>query len=199
MKFLCVAAVAGLLAAGSALNAEKIQPLHLNVYVTSAVLATSAEGFVDGSDKVLVDSVRDLKSALDGKEFHAKKGYPGSLAMYHVVSKPEQADVTLIIAARGINTAQLGARTTAAIYGGVLVANTVPMVGVTRWVSMIISVGTYKKEIIAWSTNRSNLSAGAWGKDAKLLALNAAAWVMANEPKIMDRRAQARFGLLNNH
>jgi hypothetical protein len=176
-----------LLVAAPAMS-EKVQPLAISVYVESTPPAMSPEGFVEGSDKVLVDSARDLRKALDGKSFHPKKGYPGSPAVYHVSESTRGADLTLTIAARGQNAESLGQRTTMKIYSGVVVADTVPKVGVTRWVSMIISVGTYKKEVLAWSTNQSAFSMGAWTEDAKYLALSAAAWVMANEPRIMELR-----------
>jgi hypothetical protein len=73
-------------------------------------------------------------------------------------------------------------------YRGVILADTTPLIGVTRWVSAVLSVGDYRKEVVAWSMNRSALSAGAWTQDAKFLSLAAAGWVMANEEKIKERR-----------
>jgi len=173
-------------------RAEKPQPLVISVYVTTAAPNVSPEGFVEGSDKVLVDSARDVKKALDGKEFHPNKGYPGSRALYRVVASEKQADVTLIVASRGEGLESMGQRTTMHIYNGVAVADTAPVKGVVRWVSMIISVGTYKKEVMAAWVNQSPLSAGAWGEDAKSLALQAAAWVMANEQRILERRVDSK-------
>src|SRR6185295_17495739 len=182
-KFFAAAGVTLFLisAAAPMLRAEKSQPLEILVYVTSAPLPVSPEGFVEGSDKVLIDSVGDLKKALDGKEFHPNKGYPGSKARYRVVQAPDKADIVLTVAARGINLAALGQRTTMSIYSGVVVADTIPTVGVTPWVSAILSVGTYKKEILTYSTNRSRFSAGAWRADTNLIALMAAGWVMVNQ------------------
>jgi hypothetical protein len=156
------------------------------VHVNSVSQPVSPEGFVEGSDKWVLDSVADLKKALDGKDFHPNKGYPGSQAHYVVVTDPAKADIVLTVAARGVSLASLGQRTTMEFYRGVVVADTVPTVGVTRWVSIILSVGTYRKEFLTWSTNRSQFSAGAWTADAKLLALLSVSWVMANEAKIRE-------------
>ena len=125
-----------------------------------------------------------MKKALDGKDFHPNKGFPGSQAHYVVVTDPAKADIVLTVAARGVSFASLGLRTTMEFYRGVVVADTVPTVGVTRWVSIVLSVGSYLKEFLTWSTNRSAFSAGAWTADAKLLALLSVSWVMANEAKI---------------
>ncbi len=170
------------------LQAEKTQPLIISVYITTAAPVVSPEGFVEESDKVLVDSARDLRKSLDGKDFHPKKGYPGSKSHYRVVSDPKDADIILTVAARGQNSTSLGQRTTMKIYDGVVVADTVPKVGVTRWLSVILSAGTYKKELVSWWVNQSQFSVGAWSKDAGLIAILSASWVMANEPKVLERR-----------
>ncbi len=188
MKSFLVALTVILVLSATVLRAEKQQPLLISVYITTAAPTVSPEGFVEGSDKVLADSARDIRKALDGKEFHPKKGYPGSRAMYRFVDSQEKADVTLIVASRGQGMESLGQRTTMHIYSGVVVADTAPVKGVIRWVSMIISVGTYKKEVLASWVNQSSLSAGAWGQDAKLLAVQAASWVAANESRILELR-----------
>jgi hypothetical protein len=168
---------------------QKIQPLDVYVYVAAAPQTVSPEGFVDSSNKWIDDSVADLKKQLDGKPFHPNKGFPGSPAVYHVVDSPEHADVSAIIAARGESAATYGQRTTMQIYRGAVLADTVPTIGITRWVSMVISVGGYRKEITAWYANRSRFSAGAWTENAKRLALELAGWVMANESQIRARRS----------
>lgn len=168
--------------------------LVVTFYARVAPANVSPEGFVDGSDKVLVDSVADLFKALDGQNFHPDRGYPGTPSHYVAVSDPAKADIIVTVAARGISTASLGARTTMQVYNGVVIADTVPTVGVTRWVSMVLSVGTYRKEFVAWSTNQSRFSVGAWTGDAKRLALMAAAWVMANEAQIRKRQIERAKG-----
>lgn len=172
-----------------ALTSEKDKDRFVvTVHVNTAPPKVSPEGFVEESDKVLRDSLADMVKAMDGADFHPRKGFPGSKAMYQVVSDPLLADIVLTIAARGVSAESLGQRTTMQFYSGVALADTVPTVGVTRWVSMVLSVGTYRKEVVAWSTNRSRFSAGAWTDDAKALALSAAGWVMANEAQIRERQ-----------
>ena|ERR1051326_288488 len=169
-------------------SAETKTPFTVTVFVDSRPLPVSPEGFVDGPDKWLQDSKHDLANSLNGRSFHPKKGFPGSTTRYVVVDDPAKADVSLIIATRGTNVVSLGQRTTMEFYRGVVLADTVPSVGVTRWVSMVLSVGTYKKEFVAWSTNQTRWSMGAWSQDARLLALEAVTWVMANEERIRERQ-----------
>lgn len=170
-------------------TAQKKDLLQIFVYVDAAPQAVSADGFVDSSDKWLQDSVADLKKALNNKNFHPNKGFPGSPAHYTVINDPAKADVVLTVAARGTSAESLGQRTTMQFYRGVVMADTVPTVGVTRWVSVVLSVGNYRREIVTWYTNQSRFSAGAWTKDAKRHALEVAGWVMANEAKIKERQA----------
>jgi hypothetical protein len=179
--------IAACLLAPSFASAQKREPLPIYVYVGAAEQAVSEEGFVDSSNKWIDDSVADLKKQLDGRMFHPNKGFPGSLEVYHVVASPDDADVSAIIAARGISAATYGQRTTLRVYQGAVLVDTVPDVGVTRWVSMVISVGNYRKEITAWWANQSRFSAGAWTENAKRLALGLAEWVMANEARIQSR------------
>jgi hypothetical protein len=160
----------------------------LNFYVTVVPQVVSPEGFVEGSNKELVDSVKDLQKALDGKDLRPEKGWPGSHTHFTAVTDATKGDIVLTVAARGVSSESLGQRTTMQFYGGVALADTMPTVGVTRWVSMVLSVGTYRKEFVSWSTNRSRYSAGAWTDDAYALAKLAAAWVMANEAQIRERQ-----------
>lgn len=169
-------------------------PLELTFHARLIEPEVSPEGFVEGSDKTMADSVRDLVRIMDGAEFRPNKGYPGSRAKYRHVTDLSQADIVLTIVARGINSESFGSRTEARFYRGVVLSETTPIVGNTRWVSMILSVDTYQKEIVGGWTNTSIYSLGAWSEAAKILATNAAAWVMANEPQIVKRRAE-RLGV----
>jgi len=167
---------------------SKTDKFIVAVRVDAAPQAVSPEGFVDGSDVWLRDSVADLRKALNGKEFTPNKTCPGARARYVVVDNPEEADIGLTVGARGTSSVTLGQRTTAEFYRGVVLSETVPTVGVTRWVSIVLSVATYRKEFVAWSTNQSRFSLGAWRKDTNLLARVAACWVMNNEAQIRERR-----------
>src|SRR5215510_10473413 len=126
----CVHALLGLLffGASSGFGAEK-QKFLVTVLVDAAPPPVSADGFVDGSDAWLKDSVADLKKAVDRKEFTPNKSCPGSRAKYIVVDDPREADIALTVAARGTSYASLGQRTTLQIYNGVVLADTVPTVG----------------------------------------------------------------------
>lgn len=170
---------------GSA-HAETKAPFVVNVYVDFAPLPVSPEGFVEASDKWLRDSVKDIQRQLDGKEFHPSKGIAASKSRYVVVKDREMADVVLTVAARGTSVESLGQRTSMVFFAGVVLADTVPSITVTRWVSMVFSVGTYKKEFLAWHTQKSVLSAGAWSQDARVLAQQAASWVTVNEKRIRE-------------
>jgi len=174
---------------GSALAVVK-QKFLVSVYIKAAAQEVSSDGFVDGSNVWIRDSVSDLKKAMDGKEFTPNKTCPGTRARYKVVDNYADADLVLTVAARGTSATDLGQRTTMKFYNGVLLADTVPTVGVTRWVSVILSVANYQKELLAWHTNKSNWSAGAWTADAKLLGRIAACWVMVNEKRIRERQGE---------
>lgn len=175
-------------------HAAEKKKLTVSVHINTASQSRSAEGFVDSSDVWLRDSAKDMKKAMDGKEFRPNKACPGTRSRYSVTPDPTGADITLTVAARGTSAAELGQRTSIQLYNGVLLADTVPTVGVTRWVSVVLSVGTYRREFLAWHTNRSKLSAGAWSADAKLLAGMAACWVMVNEDKILERQSARQKG-----
>ena len=146
------------------------------------------EGFVDSTDKWLQDSVKDIRSSLNNRSFHPNKGFKGSEALYTVVDDPSKADLTLTVVARGTNAAQFGSRSTLTVYRGIAFVDTVPNIGMTRWVSAEITVGTYRKEIVAWATNRPVFSAGSWTLDAKNLGLLTADWVMQNEERLLELR-----------
>ena len=185
ISFLLVSTV--LWVSGSSFGAEK-KKMSVSVYVSAAQPKTSPEGFVDGSNAWLVDSVADLKKSLSGKEFTPNKTCPGSRTQFVLVNNPDDADIALTVAARGTNSAAMGQRTTMEVYNGVVLANTVPTYGITRWVSLVLSVGQYSKEFMAWSTNHSVFSAGAWRQDTGLLAKMSACWVMNNEAQIFQRQ-----------
>ena len=194
MRRFTFAIVALAIAGHAAPQAQAQAKLLISVFVGVAPQNVSPEGFVDGVDvKGLDDSANDIRKTFDNKDWHPKDGYPGSNEHYVLASDSAKSDVVVTIAARGTSAQALGSRTTMQIYRGVIIADSVPTVGVTRWVSIVLSVGTYRKEFVAWSTNTSRFSAGAWGSDADLLGKAVVGWVLQNEPRIIELQ-KARGG-----
>ena len=158
----------------------------IGVYVEPAPLWSSQEGFVDGSDVWLKDSVRDIQSAI-ARTWSPTKGCPGSAEKVEAVKDPKAADFTLTVAQRGSSIADFGLRTKLPFYEGVSLA-TIPSRNVARWISVILSAGSYRKELIAWSNGGAVLSGGSWKADAYEIAKDAVCWAMANETTILQRR-----------
>lgn len=167
--------------------AEKAPPQNINVRIVAAPSEPSPEGFIEETGVWRLDSAKDFQKNIHKKCWHpkdkVKKATPeiGSVC-FKAVEGGE--DVTVTVAARGENAQTLGQRTTMSSYFGVVVADSVPTVGVTRWVSIILTVGTYKKEFVAWHTNQLRWSLGAWGQDAKLLAQLVMDWCLLNQEKL---------------
>ncbi len=175
-------------------SAKDDPPFVVYFHARAEPPTVSPEGFVETSNKELQDSATDVLKALDGNLFHPNKRYPGSVTRFVHVADPAQADLILTVAARGVDAQSYGARTETSIYRNVVRSNTTPIVGMTRWISVVMTVGTYEKEFSAFSTNRSAYSAGSWNQNARTVALSAAEWVMANEPQI--KALQAKRGIV---
>jgi hypothetical protein len=167
--------------------AEKNKPQGITVRVVAAPPQTSEEGFIEETNIWRLDSAKDFTKAINKKCWHpkdkTKKANP-DLATVCFSTVDSGEDVTIVIAGRGENAQSLGQRTTMRYYKGVAIADTVPTVGVTRWVSVILTIGTYKKEFVAWSTNTARWSLGAWSQDANLLAQNVMDWCLLNQAKL---------------
>lgn len=171
------------------------RPLEFSFHVRTAESEVSPEGFVDAAPDVgIADSVKDIVKVMDGETFTPKRGHPGRKTRFTHVADPNDADIILTIVARGLSAESFGTRTTSRFYKGVVMSESVPIVGNTRWVSMVLSVDTYQREFVGAWTNQSVYSMGAWTEAAKILGANAAAWVMANEAQIIKRRAE-RLGV----
>ena len=193
MRRLVVIVIASLATAGVA-QPQAQAKVTLSVFVDVFHPPVSPEGFVDAVDvKGLNDSVVDLTNAFDNKDWNPKTGWPGSPERTLLAADPAQADLLLTVAARGTSTQELGSRTTMAVYRGVVTADTVPTVGVTRWVSIVLSVGTYRKEFLTWTTNKSAFSLGSWTADANLLAQYVLGWTMPVGAKRLELQ-KARGG-----
>jgi hypothetical protein len=166
---------------------EKAIPQIIKIRVVAAEPTKSAEGFVDTHNLGEIDSARDLADVLrKTKCWHpkdkTKKAMPDLREICFAFVETGE-DVTVTVAKRGVNQETLGQRTTMSLYQNVVVAESVPTVGVTRWVSIIISAGTYKKEVLAYYANKSKWSLGAWKNDAKLLGQQVADWMLLNQAK----------------
>jgi len=166
------------------------QELHVKVYLDTLPPTVSPEGFIDADNKWSRDSVKDLRRMLHKKWFHPKRGWPGSHTHFTVVASPTEADLTLTVVTRGINMESFGQRTSIAFYRNVVLFDTVPMIGVTRWISIVLSVGTYRKEFVAWASNQSRWSLGSWTRASRAMAFASASWVMANDARIRALQVQ---------
>lgn len=173
-----------------AATAEKAKPQAVNVKVIATPPPISVEGFLETNNLWQIDSANDFRKAINKKCWHpnskAKAAMP-DLGTVCFAAADQHTDVTITVVARGVNSQSLGQRTTMSAYNGVLVADTVPTSGVTRWVSIVLSTGTYKKEFIAWSTNTSRWSLGAWKQDAGLLAKLVMDWCLLNQAKLREK------------
>jgi len=178
--------------------AQQKLPQDLTVKLYTAVLPVpvSPEGFVDNTNQFVLDSLKDLQKALS-KEYIMKSYWakPDSFARtttklrFVLVAEPTKADMVLTVAARGTSVASFGTRTTMDFYRGVVLADTVPTAAITRWVSLVMEVGSYRREFVTSSTNGSGWSLGAWKADAGLLAQMVAGWVILNEDQMRLRQA----------
>jgi hypothetical protein len=170
-------------------------PLELTFHVRVPEPEISPEGFVDAApDKALADTVKDLVRVLDGAVATPTKGFPGSKARYRHVENSADADIVLTVVARGLNAESYGSRTQSRFYRGAVLSETTPIIGNTRWISVLLTVDTYRKELVGSWTNTSEYSMGAWTEAAKIVANSATAWVAANEAQIVKRRAE-RLGV----
>jgi hypothetical protein len=145
--------------------------------VAVSVSAPTRDGFVDTS-KEIEDSVKDLAGKLKDQGFLVASGSE---------AKPA-ADLVVTVVARGTGSQEFGSRLTYTNYYGSAVLTNMPIVANTRWVSVVMEIGTYKKEFSAGWTNASSLSGGAWSKDADRIAKDIAAWAKANLTQIQAKR-----------
>lgn len=157
---------------GQALPA--VNDARVSIYLT----APMRDGFAD-TTKDIQDSIADIE-----KNLRKKKDI-------RIADRADDADVVLVVVARGVGVDAYGSRTTArdTRYSGVVVENT-PMMANTFWVSTVLEVGTYRKEFVGRHTQESAASLGAWSTVADDLAKQVDAWTTTNAAQIWSRRAK---------
>ena len=141
-----------LLAAASATP----QSALVSVYVSAPI----RDGFVD-TDKETQDSIKDFRGKLSGmKEFR-------------IVETREAADLVITIVTRGVGSETYGQRLNYSEYSGRYYKNAqltnTPIVAQTLWVSAVMEIGGYRKEL--WAPRGTYQECvGAGGPNAPLIS-----------------------------
>jgi len=100
-----------------------------------------------------------------------------------VVDRKESADIVLTIVKRGVGSETFGQRLTYSEPFGAAELSLTPIETTTIWVSTVMEVGNYRKEIVGTD---SGIYA-AWGACAKQIAKDLEAWVKANANQLKQR------------
>jgi hypothetical protein len=140
--------------------------------------APTRDGFID-TNKDLQDSINDIRGRLSSNGIQ-------------VLGTPANADITLIVAQRGVGSEAYGQRTTYTenIFTGAELTS-VPIFAHTFWVSSVMQVGSYRKEFLGSFVQQPRLSLGAWSACARQIADDIVAWVKANSTQLQQRRSTA--------
>jgi len=173
LRPLCVPVLAVFLAsflAGSIMAQDQAAPFTL--YVS----APTRDGFLDTS-KEIQDSIKDIGNRL--------KGVIG----FTIVDKAENADIVIVVVARGRGFQAFGERTQYKQYYDGTTRTTVPVGVNTFWVTSVLKIGNYQKEFTGAYTQQSAASMGAWSTCSKQLADNFKSWATANREQIATLRS----------
>ena len=137
--------------------------------------APTRDGFVDTS-KDIQDSLGDVRKRL--------------LNMKELAITPtrDTADVVLTVVSRGVGSHVYGQRLNIADYYGNTSLTHTAMVSNTYWVSAVMDVGQYRKEVLGTYVQDVKFSAGAWGDCAKDIAQEVRSWVLANSEAVRKQR-----------
>jgi len=141
------------------------------------VTAPMRDGFVDTS-KEIQDTVKDLRDRVKDDKLTG------------LVDAPGQADIILTVVARGTGSQAYGSRIDITHYYGGTQLQSLPVVANTRWISTVMEVGTFKKELSAAYTNSSAFSMGAWTEDSKSIMRDLHAWIVANDAAVRAKRVK---------
>jgi hypothetical protein len=137
--------------------------------------APMRDGFADTS-KDIQDSIKDISGRID------------NMKELQTVDRREIADIVLTVVTRGVGSQAFGERLTYSQYYRGADVTTTQMIANTWWVSTMMEVGTYKKELTGAYTNQSSTSMGAWTECAKQIANNLKSWAVANSEQLRKRR-----------
>ena len=135
--------------------AQLKNPASSDSRVTVFVGPAARDGFVD-IDRGVLDSIKDIKSELEGKK------------SVQVVTDKSQAQVTLEVLSRGATSSSGGGAVAAPIGTSTFV---IP-IG-TIGLATVLRVGTYEKPIVFQNCQ-------AWRYCARLVAKDVEAWIDAN-------------------
>jgi hypothetical protein len=151
-------------------------PPAIDARISVLVTAPTKDGFMDTS-KAIEDSVRDLRGQMKG------------MKELRLVDDPAQADLILIVAARGVGSEAFGVRTNVndKLYTGTDITTT-QMYANTYWLSTVLQAGAYRKEFTSGWTNTAGTSMGAWRVNAEAIAKNVRAWAVTNQAQIRAKR-----------
>jgi len=143
-------------------TAEKVR-----VYLTQPV----RDGWID-ADAALVDSLLDIQKRL-------KDATP--------VEDRSKADLTLIVAGRGMGTQQYGQFVSVAPgFGGVTAWNT-PVLEKDYWLFTYIEIDAYRKPIVGRYS--STTAIGPWGQCADGVVKDLMTWILNNRERLIARRS----------
>jgi len=168
MRRLIIVCLALLSLCGSASAQDKIR-----VYLS----APTRDGFVDTS-KDIQDSVKDVRKHLSNAK------------ALILVPSPDAADIILTIVQRGVGSSIYGDRLRLTEYYGDTEITQTPMVSNTYWVSAVMTIGGYRKELVGTYVNQLSASLGSWGECAKDIANDLKQWVSVNADTVRAKRAR---------
>jgi hypothetical protein len=152
-------------------HAEQSPPL-IWAYVSPPI----REGFVDVAGGAL-DSVKDVKNRL------MDQNVP-------IARSQADADVVVVILARGQGPAEFGSFSAAMPVGNVFQGFSIPIPAKAYWVSAELQVGTYRKPLVGTSSDWESF--GPWGSCAKAIAKDVKAWIKANHETLVQRQQERK-------
>ena len=149
--------------------------------VTVHVLAPMRDGFVDTS-KGIQDSIKDVSSRLE------------KMREFQLVDTREKAEIVLTVITRGVGVEAYGQRMSYREYFNNTILTSEPVLTSTYWVTTVMEVGHYRKELLGSRTREgsSSISMGAWGGCADQITDDLKAWVVANREQLRQRRKTAQ-------
>jgi hypothetical protein len=146
------------------------------VPITVSIGAPTQGGFIETTQEV-ADSIHDVTNRLQGTDGIT------------LVARPDQADVRIVITARGVGSELFGQRLLYQEYYRSAELTSVPISQSTWWVSGVLTVrtGNYRKEFTGAYTHPAGLAyyGGAWRECSKTLAKNLKAWIAANRDRLL--------------
>ena len=147
---------------------------------TVCVAAPMRDGFLDVT-KDIADTMKDISDKIKNDK------------QLTLVDRKEDADVVIVVVARGRGSETYGQRTSVYknYYGGATV-ETLPVVANTRWITTMLVVGAYRREFAAARTNASTSSLGDWSENADEIVRNIHAWVVTNADNLRAKRVKGK-------